>query len=238
MRRPLMLTLAGLCWIAVGMIAPAYAQPQGAAVGARPVDASQFAPIPASRRQTSGEYRIRPLDKINVIVFQVPALTLQDLQVDSTGQMTLPLVGVVQVAGRTTTEISADITTRLRAGYMRDPQVTVMVSERAPEKVTVQGAVNLAGVFEMRGRTSLSEAVAMAHGTSRTADPRHVAIVRTVEGQPHAAVFDIEAINRGQAPNPEVLGDDVIVVNDSRSRVMWRNVVEALPLLGVLNYLF
>jgi polysaccharide export outer membrane protein len=233
-----MLTLAGLCWAAVSMVAPAHAQPQGAAVGARPAPASEFAPIPPSTRQTTGEYRIRPLDKINVIVFQVPALTLQDLQVDSTGQMTLPLVGVVPVAGRTTTEISTDIAARLRAGYMRDPQVTVMVSERAPEKVTVQGAVNLAGVFEMRGRTSLSEAVAMAHGTNRTADPRHVAIVRSINGQPHAAVFDMEAINHGTAPNPEVLGDDVIVVNDSRSRVMWRNVVEALPLLGVLNYLF
>jgi polysaccharide export outer membrane protein len=232
-----MLSLAALCWVAASMIAPAHAQ--SVVAGARQVPASTFAPIPSSTRQTTtGEYRIRPLDKINVIVFQVPALTLQDLQVDSTGMMSLPLVGVVQVAGRTTTEISADITSRLRAGFMRDPQVTVMVSERAPEKVTVQGAVNLAGVFEMRGRTSLSEAVAMAHGPNRTADIRRVAIVRNIDGQPRAAVFDMQAINRGEAPNPEVLGDDVIVVNDSRSRVMWRNVVEALPVLAVFQYIF
>ena len=97
--------------------------------------------------------------------------------------------------------------------------------------------VTLAGVFEMHGRTSLAEAVAMAHGTTRTADPRHVAIVRVVDGQRHAAVFDLDEINNGRAPNPEVLADDVVFVADSRSRVMWRNVVEALPVLSVFSYL-
>ena len=232
MRRTLLLIAAALCSAALGL-GPAAADNEPPASGV-------FAPIPAvagppqSAGANSTEYRIRPLDKIDIIVFQVRELTLEKIQVDSSGQ---PLVGRIQVAGRTTDEVQDEVATRLRNGYLRSPQVTVIVSERAPEKVTVQGAVTHAGVFEMHGRTSLAEAVAMAEGTTRTSDPRHVAIVRVVNGQRQAAVFNLEDINYGRAPNPEVLGDDVIYVADSRSRVMWRNVIEALPVLSVLSYL-
>jgi polysaccharide export outer membrane protein len=234
MRRLLLLIAGVICCLPISTTSAAAQTPMAAAA-----PPGTFHPLPPSGAQTTtaGEYRIRPLDKLDVIVFQVRELTLQNLQVDSTGQIGLPLVGAVQVSGRTANEVSNDIAGRLRGTYLRSPQVTVIVSERAPEKVTVQGAVTLAGVFEMHGRTSLAEAVAMAHGTTRTADPHHVAIVRNIDGQPRAAVFDMQAINNGQAPNPEVLADDVIVVNDSRSRTLWRNVIEALPALAVLSYL-
>lgn len=235
MRRTWLMIAVALCSAALGL-GPAAADNQ-------PPATDVFAPIPAvagppqSAGANSAEYRIRPLDKIDIIVFQVRELTLEKIQVDSSGQLNLPLVGRIQVAGRTTDEVQDEVAARLRNGYLRSPQVTVIVSERAPEKVTVQGAVNHAGVFEMHGRTSLAEAVAMAQGTTRTSDPRHVAIVRVVNGQRQAAVFDLEAINYGRAPNPEILGDDVVFVADSRSRVMWRNVIEALPVLTVLSYL-
>ena len=243
MRRLILLLAGVLCWAPLGLV-PAQAQRHGAGGAAQPVgDPTVFQPIasaannPQSPSTSNTDYRIRQLDKLDIIVFQVRELTLQGLQVDSTGQIGLPLVGRLQVAGRTTSQLEDEIATRLRGTYLRSPQVTVIVSERAAEKVTVQGAVTLAGVFEMHGRTSLAEAVAMAHGTTRTADSRHVAIVRVVDGARHAAVFDLNEINNGRAPNPEVLADDVVFVSDSRSRVMWRNVVEALPALSVLSYL-
>ena len=238
MRRLLLLLAATLCSVAAYSM-PAVSQPSQRPQAANGV----FAPIapalvnPQSPATSASEYRIRPLDKVDVIVFQVRELTLQGLQVDSTGQLSLPLVGRMEVAGRTTQDMETEIATRLRGTYLRSPQVTVIVSQRAPEKVTVQGAVTVAGVFEMRGRTSLAEAVAMAQGMTRTADARHVAIVRVIDGQRQAAVFDLNEINSGRAPNPEVIADDVVFVGDSRSRVMWRSIVEALPVLSIFSYL-
>ena len=51
---------------------------------------------------------------------------------------------------------------------LQSPQVTVVVNAAAGQKVSVDGAVNQAGVFELTGRTGLAEVVARAHGPSRT----------------------------------------------------------------------
>ena len=183
------------------------------------------------------DYRIGPLDKLNITVFQVKDLTIEKIQVDAGGQILLPLIGAVNAQGRTTTELSAEIARRLGEHYLQSPQVSVVVEEAVSQKVSVEGAVNKAGVFELKGRTGLLEAVARAEGTSRTANRRRVTIVRSVAGQPRAATFDLLAIQRGQARNPEVLGNDVVVVDDSRVRTFWRGFVEALPALVFITYL-
>jgi len=183
------------------------------------------------------DYRIGPLDKLNITVFQVKDLTIEKIQVDAGGQILLPLIGAVSAQGKTTAELSAEIARRLGEHYLQSPQVSVVVEEAVSQKVSVEGAVNKAGVFELKGRTGLLEAVARAEGTSRTANRRRVTIVRSVAGQPRAATFDLLAIQRGQARNPEVLGNDVVVVDDSRVRTFWRGFVEALPALVFITYL-
>ena len=191
---------------------------------------------PVTPVSAPAEYRIRRLDKIDVIVFQVRELTLQGLQVDSSGQLNLPLVGQVPVTGHTTSEVSEEIARRLRATYLRNPQVTVIVSERAIEKVSVQGAVTRAGVFDLTGPTGLAEAVAMAQGITRSADPRQVAIIRQVEGRPHAAVFNLTDVLTARAPNPQIQADDVVYVGESGRMATWRSTIEGLPLLTALSY--
>jgi polysaccharide export outer membrane protein len=183
------------------------------------------------------DYRIGPLDKLNVTVFEVKDLTIEKIQVDAGGQILLPLIGAVSAQGKTTTELSAEIARRLGERYLRSPQVSVVVAEAVSQKVSVEGAVNKAGVFELKGRTGLLEAVARAEGTSRTANRRRVTIIRNEEGQPRAATFDLAAIQRGLAPNPELLGNDVVVVDDSRIKTFWRGFVEALPALIFVTYL-
>jgi polysaccharide export outer membrane protein len=113
----------------------------------------------------------------------------------------------------------------------------VTVAEAVSQKVAVEGGVNEAGVFPLTGRTGLMEMIAKAKGESRTGDPRRVAIVRSVDGTPHAAVFDLTAIRLGQARDPEVLAGDTVVVDGSRRGRLWRNIVEALPALVVFSYL-
>ncbi len=181
------------------------------------------------------EYRIGVGDKLNVRVFQVPDLSFGELVVDTSGNIQIPLIGAVQSAGRTSGELSSDIARRLSAQYLRDPQVTVTVTEAASQKITVDGAVTKPGVYEMRGSTTLLQAVAMAEGPTGIADLTKVAVFRTVGGQRSVALFDLASIRQGRAADPEVLGDDVIVVDTSRLNTALREILAAVPALAIFR---
>jgi polysaccharide export outer membrane protein len=199
---------------------------------ARPVDLQ--AALTVSGPVT--EYRIGVGDKLDVRVFQVEDLSFEALVVDTSGNINLPLIGAVRSAGRTAGEMSVDIAGRLAAQYLRDPQVTVTVKEAASQKITVDGAVTKPGVYEMRGSTSLLQAVAMAEGPTRVADLTKVAVFRSIDGRRSVALFDLSAIRQGRAPDPQVLGDDVIVVDTSRLSAALREVVGALPAFSAFAY--
>jgi polysaccharide export outer membrane protein len=186
---------------------------------------------------SSSDYRIGPLDKLNIVVFEVKELSAENLQVDASGQILLPLIGAVQAKGKTTAELSTEIGARLEEHYLQSPEVSVTVAEAASQKITVEGAVNDAGVFELKGRTSLLEAVGRAKGVSKAANSHHVAIVRTVDGSPHAATFDLAAISAGKARDPEVIANDVVIVDTSRSKSFWHGVVEVLPAFYLFTFL-
>ncbi len=203
----------------------------GQMTAARPVDLQSVQVVAA----TPAEYRIGVGDKLDVRVFQVEDLSFEELVVDTSGNINMPLIGSVRGAGRTAGEMSSDIADRLAAQYLRDPQVTVTVKEAANQKITIDGAVTKPGVYEMRGSTSLLQAVAMAEGPTRVADLTKVAVFRTIEGQRSVALFDLTAIRQGRAPDPEVLGDDVVVVDTSRLNVALREILGAVPALAVFR---
>lgn len=199
---------------------------------AEPVDL-QAASSPTT---PSVQARIGVGDKLDVTVFQVPDLSLKDLIVDTSGNIQMPLIGPVPGAGRTPNELAADIAQRLGARYLRAPQVTISVTEAASQKVTIDGAVTKPGVYEMRGSTSLLQAVAMAEGPTRVADLTNVAVFRTIDGRRAVALFDLASIRQGRAPDPEVLGDDVVVVDTSRLNSVMREILSAMPGLAVFSY--
>lgn len=218
---------AGLAALAIGSASPTTASAPEGAVGANSSVSSAV----------ETDYRIGPLDKLDITVFEVKDLSAQKLQVDASGRIILPLIGQLVAKGKTTTELADEIAARLGERYLQSPQVSVTVAEALSRKVTVEGAVNEAGVFELKGRTSLLEAVARAKGVSKGANPHHVSIVRNVDGAPHAATFDLAAIGAGKAPDPEVEGDDIVIVDSSRAKSFWNGLVQALPALYVLNFL-
>ena len=185
--------------------------------------------------QPAQEYRIGALDKLNVTVFQVADLTLRDVQVDAVGNLQLPLIGTVMAKGKTTGELTELIRGRLAESYLQNPQVTVVVSTAASQKVTVDGAVTQPGVYQMTGNTSLIQAVARARGPARTAELSRVAVFRNIDGQRQVALFDLRAIRRGQAEDPQILGDDVIVVDSSVMSTTIASVLGALPALAIFR---
>ncbi len=179
------------------------------------------------------------LDRLDVIVFQVPDLTFvgeNGVRVDASGLIEMPLIGSLPAAGRTPAELGSDIRTRLASRYLQNPQVTVRVAAAGNQKITVDGAVTEPGVYETKGQTTLLQAVAMAKGPTRIADLRSVAVFRTVDDRRMVAVFDLAAIRGGLAVDPVLQGDDVVIVDTSRLGAALQDIIAVLPALGSFAY--
>jgi polysaccharide export outer membrane protein len=210
-----------------------------ACASSAPVAPSVDLPAPSSAsiaQQLDMEYRIGALDLLTINVFQVPDLTLESVQVDAAGTLSLPLVGVVQAGGRTTQELSQDIARRLETKFLQDPQVSVQIKEASSQKVTVEGAVIQPGVYDVSGPTTLLQAIALARGPDRVADVHRVAIFRTIEGKRAAAVFDLTSIRSGTTPDPRIYGNDIVVVQGSRQKGFWQEVLRAVPAIGLFRF--
>jgi polysaccharide export outer membrane protein len=183
---------------------------------------------------TQTEYRIGPLDLLDVSVFQVPDLS-RTVQVDAAGLMTLPLIGNVPAAGKTVEELQRDVAARLGEKYLESPQVTVFVKESPGRQVTVEGAVNKPGIFPIAGTTTLLQAVALSGGMSDVANAGNVTVFRTVKNQRMAAVFNVKTIRSGKMSDPEIYGGDLIVVGESGARTTFRELGKVAPIVGVFN---
>jgi polysaccharide export outer membrane protein len=177
------------------------------------------------------------MDTLDINVFQAPNLN-STVQVDATGMIAMPLIGSVRAAGLTTKQLRQAITTALEQKYLQSPQVSVAVKEFVSQRVTVDGAVQQPGVYPIRGRTTLLQAIALAKGADqKSANEKQVVIFRTVNGERMAARFDLTEIRKGNANDPEIYGDDLVVVDRSGARSLLRSVTSTLPVLAVFRRL-
>lgn len=182
---------------------------------------------------TTGDLRIGPMDVVNVSVFGVPELDA-DYQVDFSDAIRMPLVGEVPARGLTAFELARKIETLLNETILQDSSVNVVVKESVGKRVTLDGSVVKPGLYPMEGRTTLLQAVATAGGPSDGANPKNVVIFRTIQGERKAAGFNLELIRKGEAEDPEVFGNDIIVVDGSEARQIYGDVLRSIPLLSFL----
>ena len=179
----------------------------------------------------SRPYLIGPFDKLKIDVFGIDELSKKEVQTDASGRISFPLAGVIEAAGRTPGEIEEELESRLRNRYVRDPQVTVNLSETVSQVITVDGQVREPGLFPVVGRMTLMRAVATAKGTSEFAKLDDVVIFRTVKGQDFAALYNLQAIRRGSYEDPEVFANDIVIVGDSKARRLFKDALQLVPLL-------
>lgn len=191
-------------------------------------------PLPEPVRQDlvipSRPYVIGPSDQLTVDVFGIDELS-KNVTVDLTGQIALPLVGSIKASGMTADELTAEIVTKLRRSYVRNPQVTVNIVTAASQVFTVDGSVTTPGIYPLVGRMSLMRAIARASGTSEFARENYVVVFRSVDGKRYAALYDLRAIRNGVYDDPEIFSSDVIYVGDNQARRLFRDLVTAAPLI-------
>jgi polysaccharide biosynthesis/export protein len=179
-------------------------------------------------------YKIAPMDTVSVQVFRMKDLS-GDYQVDLTGNISLPLIGEVRAANLTTAELDQQLTAKFGQKYLENPDVSVGLKESAKRAVTVDGAVKQAGAFPTSGPMTLMQAVALAGGASEDANIRRVAVFRTIGGQRQAAAFDLQDIRRGQMQDPTIYPGDVVVVDGSSVKALYKQILGALPGLSLFR---
>ncbi len=195
---------------------------------------AQSGPTAAIRDALPSSYKIGPLDELKIVVFKEPDLSSEDLPVDLGGTISLPLIGQFQASGTTAAELGQLITARLNSEYLRNAQVAVSVTKPVNYSFTVDGEVEKPGVYAIPGKLTLLQAIALGEGATEFAKKGDVVIFRDIDGQRHAARFDLREIRTASAPDPVILQGDVVVVGYSSSSRFGRDLVLALPgLAGV-----
>ena len=150
----------------------AYGQPYAMAPAPTAV-AYAAAPIPAAY---DSAYRLNAGDKLRVVVYGQEGLT-NTYAIDAGGSITMPLIGLVPARGRTPAGLAAEITGKLRHGYIRDPSVAVEIETYRP--FFILGEVAAPGQYPYVPNMSVESAVAIAGGFSPRAQRDRVTLTHT-----------------------------------------------------------
>lgn len=188
-------------------------------------------PSPAMADGSARPYLIGPFDKVEVDVFGVPELSRREIQTDASGRISFPLAGTINANELTTEQLATEIGNRLRGRYVRDPRVTVNLVESVSRAVTVDGEVREPGRYPVVGRMTLMRAIASARGVSEFARLSEVVVFREVGDQRMAALYNLQAIRNGRYQDPEIFAGDVVMVGNSPGRRLFRDILQAAPLI-------
>lgn len=222
-------TCAVLLWVTVGLTSLQAAKRPPAATGPQEsfrTDSTQDynqrllnlarASASADDVGSTADYRIGAEDLLEISVYGAPDLD-RTVRVPADGRISVPLAGDLQAKGLTTRELETKVENRLRTNYMTNPHVNVFLREVQSHPISVFGAVEKPGVFQVRGAKSLIEVLSMAQGLADDAGDsvivmRHGGFTSPVaDGTPDpepTAATDPPRESAKQGPFPESAGAD------------------------------
>jgi polysaccharide biosynthesis/export protein len=161
-------------------------------------------------------YTLRPTDVLQVEIYQELDSKFQ-ISISQEGDIVLPLIGKVQVAGMTQNEAQQKLTEAYLAFYKK-PQVTILITKYAERKVHVDGMVGHAGpvLFPPEEPMTIMRAITAAGGIAPRGERSDVRLKRVVDGRETTTIIDTADISSGKAPDIELKENDYIYVRDSR----------------------
>ncbi len=166
----------------------------------------------------SADYLIQPDDVLQISVYEEPELTTS-VRVSSQGEIDFPLLGRLSIGGWSVSKLQSELTRLLEADYLVNPQVQVYIQSYHNRTVSVTGAVNKPGSYQIPpGKpTTMMEVIAMAGGFSKVAAVNKVRIIRSEAGG--ARTIEVNAkdiVQKGnKSKDVEVQPADVIFVPES-----------------------
>ncbi len=180
-------------------------------------------PVPAS---TSS--RFSPMGIIEVTVAQDETLS-GTYAIDENGMLNFPLIGDVAALGLSPTQLAAVISSRLSGEYVIDPSVTVNPINAVPPTVSIGGQVEAPGNYPMANATTLMRAINSAGGLGEYAKADDVLVFREVSGERYIGLYNMEAIMRGNLPDPALYEGDIVMVGDNPGERRLERILEILP---------
>ncbi|ATW03134.1 polysaccharide export protein [Sphingopyxis sp. BSNA05] len=195
----------------------------------RDIELTTLEELPANNVGTP--YSVRPLETLEIAVFGSELLTGTYLP-DEQGRLNFPLIGLVDTDGLTPSGVEDVIEDKLRGKYILNPQVTVRPTKLPELTVSIGGEVKKPGTYMSSNSQTLLRAVYNAGGLSDYAKSQEVLISRTVGGQKYIGAYNLQAIERGNYPDPAIYPNDVISVGDSPSKRFLQAILAYIPLLS------
>lgn len=162
-------------------------------------------------------YLLMPRDLLKVKVFQEDDLE-STVRVSQDGTVTLPLIGTVKVAGKSVRSAGASIQGLLGARFLVNPQVELTVLEYSKRRFTVLGQVTKPGTYDFPDQTPLNllEAIGMAGGFSRLANPSALIVKRVIDGRQEILKLNAKRMARDEInASFNILSGDVITVGET-----------------------
>lgn len=165
--------------------------------------------VPAS----AVDYRLGSGDIVHITVYDHPEL-LMDARVDEQGKINFPLIGGVPVAGETATTAQKLIENRLsKGGFLKNPQVNVIVKQYRSKQVSVLGQVNHPGKYPLESTSTVTDLLAQAGGITLTGAD-NVILIHQQDGKSKKIGIDTQSLFQGGQfdLNHQVGDGDVIYV--------------------------
>ena len=152
-------------------------------------------------------------DVLKVSVYNNPDLTVET-RVSDSGFITFPLVGQVQVGGLSTAAAEKKIATLLESGgFVKRPQVNIIVSLMQSQQVSVLGQVNRPGRFPLDGARTVMDMLAMAGGVTLEGGDMVTLVHQRADGTPKEHVDIVNLVRDGATGrNVELVGGDIVYV--------------------------
>jgi polysaccharide export outer membrane protein len=168
----------------------------------------------SSEPPLSKDYVIGAGDVLEISVYEEEDL-YKIVRVSGDGSISYPLLGRVEVGGLTVKQVEDKITALLSKDYLVNPQVTIFIREYS--HFSVFGEVKKEGRYPLRGNLTVLEAITLAGGLTKIADPTHVKIIRTENGEEKTIYVNLKKITKGGDRSEDILvkPNDVIVVPES-----------------------
>lgn len=159
-------------------------------------------------------YTVGEQDVISISVWGQDALSVS-VPVRPDGRISMPLVGEIVAAGRSPAQIGATIEEILPQFFTTRQSVSVVVTEINSKKIYLLGEVQTPGVYDLRRRLSMLQALAMAGGLTEFADRDGITVIRKRgDGSEERIPFDYKKVISGKSGGEDLVleSGDIVVV--------------------------
>jgi polysaccharide export outer membrane protein len=181
---------------------------------------AQFAKLNTHRMK---DYIVDGYDVIDIIVYEEDDLSRKNVRVSADGMITFPLIGRLQVAGTTPSDIEHLITRELEKGqFLLNAHVSVTVTEYKSKQFMVLGSVKKPGTFPLKAKETVLDAISKAGGIDFEQSGKQGVIVRTLfpdtpEQKKIAIHIDFETLLKGQnqSANLILMNNDMLYVSQA-----------------------